>query len=101
MMVCSPNSTTSRAARSTGDVFTPGRPMPCCCRTPRPRSLRSAVYAIADAHGGTFSAEHGIGQSLRSEMARYKPAVELEMMRGIKRLFDPQGLMNPGKVLPD
>lgn len=42
---------------------------------------------------------HGIGQLKRDEMRHYKSAVELEMMRTIKRAFDPQGLMNPGKVL--
>lgn len=63
-------------------------------------SVRSGVYEIAHRHGGTFSAEHGIGQSLTREMSRYKPAIELELMRGIKGLLDPQGLMNPGKVIP-
>jgi FAD/FMN-containing dehydrogenase len=35
------------------------------------------------------------------EMARFKSAVELGMMRTLKRAFDPKGLMNPGKVLPE
>ena len=57
------------------------------------------VHDIVDALGGSISAEHGIGQLKRGELAHYKSAVEMEMMRAIKRTFDPLGLMNPGKVL--
>lgn len=57
------------------------------------------VHDIVNALGGSISAEHGIGQLKRSELAHYKSAVEMEMMRAIKRTFDPLGLMNPGKVL--
>jgi FAD/FMN-containing dehydrogenase len=48
---------------------------------------------------GSISAEHGLGQLKREEIRRYKPALELELMRSIKRAFDPLGIMNPGKVL--
>jgi FAD/FMN-containing dehydrogenase len=48
---------------------------------------------------GSISAEHGLGQLKREEIRRYKPAVELELMRAVKRAFDPLGIMNPGKVL--
>ncbi|MET0509931.1 MAG: FAD-binding oxidoreductase, partial [Burkholderiaceae bacterium] len=51
--------------------------------------------------GGSISAEHGLGQTKNVEIARYKSALELEVMRRIKRALDPQGLMNPGKVLVD
>ncbi len=57
------------------------------------------VYDAVDAAGGSFSAEHGVGQAKIDEVRRYKPAVELGLMRRIKRALDPQGLMNPGKVL--
>jgi FAD/FMN-containing dehydrogenase len=57
------------------------------------------VHDIVDALGGSISAEHGIGQLKREELRRYKSAVELDMMRAIKRALDPQGIMNPGKVL--
>ncbi|MNL90267.1 putative FAD-linked oxidoreductase [compost metagenome] len=50
--------------------------------------------------GGTFSAEHGIGQVLTEEMAQFKPAVEIAMMHGIKRMLDPRDLFNPGRLLP-
>ncbi len=49
---------------------------------------------------GSISAEHGIGQLKRHEMALYKSPVELAVMRSLKQALDPQGLMNPGKVLP-
>jgi FAD/FMN-containing dehydrogenase len=57
------------------------------------------VYAAVAQHGGSVSAEHGLGQ-LRRELAhRLRPSVENEMMQSIKRAMDPQGLMNPGKLL--
>jgi FAD/FMN-containing dehydrogenase len=58
------------------------------------------VHRIAADLGGSISAEHGIGSAKRDELALHKTPLELEMMRGIKRLFDPHDLMNPGKVLP-
>jgi FAD/FMN-containing dehydrogenase len=51
------------------------------------------------AYKGSISAEHGVGQLKRDELPRYKNPVELALMRRIKRALDPQGLMNPGKVL--
>ena len=48
---------------------------------------------------GSISAEHGLGQSKREEIRRYKSPLELELMRKIKSTLDPHGIMNPGKVL--
>ncbi|QOY92362.1 FAD-binding oxidoreductase [Massilia sp. UMI-21] len=48
---------------------------------------------------GSISAEHGIGALKRDELARYKDAVELDMMRALKAALDPLGIMNPGKIL--
>ena len=48
---------------------------------------------------GSISAEHGIGQLKRDENARYKSAVEINLMRAIKRTLDPLNIMNPGKVV--
>jgi FAD/FMN-containing dehydrogenase len=62
--------------------------------------VKHAVNEVAHALGGTFSAEHGIGQQLTQEMALFKPTVELDLMRGIKRLLDPDDLFNPGRLLP-
>ena len=57
-------------------------------------------YAIAAELGGTFSAEHGIGQYLLAEMRQYKSEVELGLMRAVKQALDPRGLFNPTKVIP-
>lgn len=50
--------------------------------------------------GGSFSAEHGIGLSKKGSMARRKDALALEVMGRVKQALDPEGIMNPGKVLP-
>jgi FAD/FMN-containing dehydrogenase len=57
------------------------------------------VHDIVAKYGGSISAEHGLGVMKREEILRYKPAVEMEMMKGIKRALDPLGIMNPGKVI--
>jgi FAD/FMN-containing dehydrogenase len=51
--------------------------------------------------GGTISAEHGIGQLKRETMRIAKDPVALEMMRAIKRVFDPNGRLNPNRLLPN
>jgi FAD/FMN-containing dehydrogenase len=61
--------------------------------------LNRIVYDVVAALGGSISAEHGLGQLKREEITRHKDALELELMRALKRTLDPQGLMNPGKVL--
>ena len=62
-------------------------------------AVNRIVHDLVDAAGGSISAEHGIGQLKRDELARYKSDVELDLMRRIKAALDPQGVMNPGKVL--
>jgi len=61
------------------------------------------IYAltgeIIDRLGGSISAEHGIGQLKVGDLRHHKSAVELDLMRRIKRALDPHGIMNPGKVL--
>lgn len=61
----------------------------------------SAIEDEVQRLGGSFSAEHGVGLSKKPSMARRKDPVALAVMRQIKQALDPQGLMNPGKVLPD
>ena len=61
--------------------------------------VNEIVHDIVHQLGGSISAEHGIGQLKRDELLRYKSPLEMELMRTIKRTLDPQGLMNPGKVL--
>lgn len=62
--------------------------------------IERIVSDIAHDLGGSFSAEHGIGRLKRDALARYTSAVELDLMRTIKRALDPHDIMNPGKVLP-
>jgi D-lactate dehydrogenase (cytochrome) len=57
------------------------------------------VFAIALRMGGSISAEHGIGVLKRDDLPRVKDRTAIEVMRGIKALLDPLGIMNPGKVL--
>lgn len=51
--------------------------------------------------GGSFSAEHGVGLSKLNTMRRRKDPVALDMMRKIKAVLDPNGILNPGKLIPD
>lgn len=65
----------------------------------RTEEVRRAVHELVAAHGGSFSAEHGIGQFKVDELERYEDPAALDLMRAIKRAIDPDGIMNPGKVL--
>ncbi len=62
-------------------------------------AVNAIVYDAVTAHGGSISAEHGIGTLKREELAARKSPVALRMMRGIKRALDPANLMNPGRLL--
>jgi FAD/FMN-containing dehydrogenase len=61
--------------------------------------INRIVHDIVADLGGSISAEHGIGRARLAELERYKQPVELEMMRAMKRALDPNGIMNPGKVM--
>lgn len=58
------------------------------------------VNTIVAAYGGSISAEHGIGQARTDDLLRYKSPVEIDLMRAVKAAIDPNGIMNPGKVVP-
>lgn len=62
-------------------------------------AVNRIVHDIVHELGGSISAEHGLGQLKRDEITRYKSPVEMALMRSIKQALDPQGLMNPGKLL--
>ncbi|SIP98420.1 4-phosphoerythronate dehydrogenase (FAD-dependent) [Rhizobium sp. RU35A] len=63
------------------------------------REMNAIVHAIVLEAGGSISAEHGIGQLKRDELAAIRPEIEIDLMRRIKHAFDPAGIMNPGKVI--
>ncbi len=63
------------------------------------REMNRMVHDLVMAMGGSFSAEHGIGRFKKGELAHYGEPLDLELMRRIKAAFDPDGIMNPGKVL--
>jgi FAD/FMN-containing dehydrogenase len=65
----------------------------------RETEVNRIVYDAVTAHGGSISAEHGIGALKRDELAQRKSPVALGMMRAIKQALDPQGLLNPGRVV--
>ncbi len=63
------------------------------------RAISRQVHDLVTAWGGSISAEHGIGQLKRDELARLGDPVALALLRQIKQALDPQGLMNPGKLI--
>jgi FAD/FMN-containing dehydrogenase len=64
-------------------------------------AMNERVHDLVAAMGGSISAEHGVGQLKRDDLVRYKDPVTLELMRTLKRSFDPNNILNPGKVVPD
>jgi len=65
----------------------------------REDEVRRAVHDLVGEFGGSFSAEHGIGRLKVAELERYALPLELELMGAIKSALDPNGILNPGKVL--
>jgi FAD/FMN-containing dehydrogenase len=66
---------------------------------PHIEAISAAVYDLVTAHGGSISAEHGIGRIKVDELAHYRSKTELDVMRSLKRALDPHNIMNPGKVI--
>lgn len=62
-------------------------------------AVHELVHDIAHGMNGSISAEHGVGRMKIDEIVHYKSPVEIEMMRKIKRAFDPDNILNPGKVV--
>lgn len=65
----------------------------------REEPVKRAIHDLVRDFGGSFSAEHGIGRLKVEELERYASPVELDLMRAVKRALDPNGILNPGKVL--
>ena len=61
--------------------------------------VNAVVFAVVAKHGGSISAEHGIGVIKRDLLPKVKDPVAYELMRTLKRTLDPKGILNPGKVL--
>ena len=64
------------------------------------RIIEPHVYEWTASVDGSVSAEHGVGAMKPNEVSRSKPAAAIELMRAIKDVFDPKGILNPYKVLP-
>jgi D-lactate dehydrogenase (cytochrome) len=64
----------------------------------REPQVKRAIHDLVREFGGSFSAEHGIGRLKIGELERYGSPVELELMRAVKRAFDPNGILNPGTI---
>lgn len=61
--------------------------------------MNALVHGLVRKMGGSISAEHGVGQLKRDEIAATKSPVEIELMRILKKSLDPKGILNPGKVV--
>ena len=61
--------------------------------------VNKLVFDIVKNLDGSFSAEHGIGKLKREELQNYNPTIEINLMKSIKSSFDPNNILNPGKVL--
>ena len=63
--------------------------------------MNDVVFEVVGRFNGSISAEHGIGRLKAHRMPDIKSPVELDMMRGLKRMLDPNSILNPGRVLPE
>jgi D-lactate dehydrogenase (cytochrome) len=61
--------------------------------------INAVVFGVVKKHGGSISAEHGIGVMKRDILPSVKDPVALDLMRTLKKTLDPKGILNPGKVL--
>ncbi len=61
--------------------------------------INAIVHGVVARHNGSISAEHGVGQLKRDLLPQVKDPVAMELMRALKRTLDPQGILNPGKLL--
>ena len=64
--------------------------------------IRDEIYLyindLVQSYGGSFSAEHGIGQIKKDSLLKYKTSSEIEIMKNIKKIFDPKNILNDGKI---
>ena len=62
-------------------------------------ALAAIVYDVVASFGGSISAEHGIGQAKREDLLHYRDETEISLMRTLKQTLDPNGILNPGRVI--
>jgi FAD/FMN-containing dehydrogenase len=67
----------------------------------KPQEVEGVIYALVEKFRGTISAEHGIGLFKRNFLHYSRSPAEIAAMRAIKKALDPNGILNPGKLLPD
>lgn len=65
----------------------------------REPAIKRVLHDLVSEFGGSFSAEHGIGRLKVGELEHYASPVEIDLMRAVKKALDPNGVLNPGKVL--
>ena len=61
-------------------------------------AFTESLCRILSAHGGTISAEHGVGMLKKPYLHHTRSKAEIDYMRAVKRSFDPDGILNPGKI---
>jgi len=66
---------------------------------PYEEELKNKMYGLCFKHGGSITGEHGVGKLRREDLTLQKSEAELNLMRGIKQVFDPKGILNPETVL--
>ena len=62
------------------------------------RESDKTLFSVVQKHGGSISAEHGVGLLKRDYLSYSRSESEIDLMRQVKKVFDPNGIMNPGKV---
>ncbi|MDZ4306251.1 FAD-binding oxidoreductase [Allopontixanthobacter sp.] len=82
-------------------VLAPPRAVPGEWEESDGKAISRFVHDRVTQAGGSISAEHGIGQMKRDELARLGDPVALALMRSVKQALDPANLLNPGKLIPD
>ncbi|HRO66789.1 MAG TPA: FAD-linked oxidase C-terminal domain-containing protein, partial [Pseudobdellovibrionaceae bacterium] len=63
------------------------------------RKVDALVFQCVSRHGGSISAEHGVGLTKKSFLKYARSEAEIDLMKGIKKVFDPDGIINPGKII--
>ena len=67
--------------------------------------IRDNIYfyinSLVEDFGGSFSAEHGIGQIKKTSLLKFKSTNEIDLMKNLKKVFDPKSILNPGKIFDD